>query len=278
MKVYVTAQELHELLDGPRDVVLLDVRWRLTDGEYEGRERYLEGHIPGAVSVDLTTELSGPPSAEQGRHPLPDISVLEVTARRWGVTARSIVVAYDEPDGNAAARAWWLLKWGGVEDVYLLHGGLAAWEAAGYELQREPMHPGGGDVVLRPGNLTVLDADRAEDFASSAILIDVRAPARYLGEEEPVDPRAGHIPGAVNWPVADVLAAAQPLNAAEARARLAELSPVSPAEGVGVYCGSGITASATVAALQSVGIDAALYSGSWSQWSADSSRPVAIGE
>ena len=264
-----------ELLARPADV-LLDVRWAL--GDDTGRDQYLAGHLPGAVYVDLPTELSGPPSPATGRHPLPSVQRLQSAARRWGVSTGSRVVVYDATGGLAAARAWWLLRWGGLRTVTLLDGGLAAWTAAGGALDTGDVVPGPGDVELTGGAMPLLDADAAAALPGGGVLLDARAPERFSGEVEPVDPRAGHVPGAVNVPSTSTLGPdGRLLPAAVLTERFAALG-VRPGTPVGVYCGSGVTAALGVAALAVAGVDAALWPGSWSQWSADPDRPVAVGQ
>ena len=268
MRVLTTAEEL---ADRPADV-LLDVRWAL--GDPHGREQYLAGHLPGAVFVDLHTELAGEPSPEAGRHPLPSLQALEAAARRWGISAGSRVVVYDATGGMAASRAWWLLRWGGVADVTILDGGLAAWPGP---LETGDVQPSPGDVTLTGGGMPVLTADEAAALPGRGVLLDARAAERYRGEVEPIDPRAGHVPGAVSAPTTENLDAdGRFATAAVLRQRFADLG-IQPGATVGVYCGSGVTAAHEVAALAVAGIDAALYPGSWSQWSSDPDRPVATG-
>jgi thiosulfate/3-mercaptopyruvate sulfurtransferase len=187
-------------------------------------------------------------------------------------------VAYDATGGLAAARAWWLLRWGGCADVRILDGGLAGWRAAGGALESGEVVPVPGDVSLTGGGMPVLDADAAAALpGTGGVLLDARAGERFRGEVEPVDPRAGHVPGAVSAPTTDNLDGdGRFLPAAELAARFAALG-VTQGDGVAVYCGSGITAAHEVAALAVAGVDAALWPGSWSQWSADPDRPVATG-
>lgn len=266
-----------ELLASRGPVTLLDVRWAL--GDPLGREHHLAGHLPGAVFVDLETELAGPPSAAEGRHPLPSLQRLQAAARRWGVRSAVPVVAYDAGGGLAAARAWWLLRWGGHPDVRILDGGLEAWRRAGGAVEAGDVQPEPGDVVLTGGGMPIIDADAAAALAGTGgVLLDARAGERYRGEVEPVDPRAGHVPGAVSAPTTANLTAAGTFRAPEELAgRFAALG-AAPGATVGVYCGSGVTAAHEVAALAVAGVDAALWPGSWSQWSADPDRPVATGE
>ncbi|SDF01460.1 thiosulfate/3-mercaptopyruvate sulfurtransferase [Blastococcus aurantiacus] len=270
----VSADELMAAGERP---VLLDVRWAL--GDDRGREKYLAGHLPGAVFVDLESELADPPEPARGRHPLPSVQRLEAAARRWGIDADRPVVAYDDSGGLAAARAWWLLRWGGVHDVRLLDGGLSAWVRSGGGLGTGDVVPPPGDVVLTGGGMRVLDADTAAALPDrGGVLLDARAAERYRGEVEPVDPRAGHVPGATSAPTTGNLSGDGTfLPPAELAERFAALG-VRPGADVGVYCGSGVTAAHEVTVLAAAGIEAALWPGSWSQWSADPDRPVSIGE
>jgi len=289
--VLIDAAELAELIRQGDAPTLLDVRWAL--GDPDGRRHYLAGHLPGAAYVDLDTELAAPASPAAGRHPLPPVAELAAAARRWGVTAGRPVVLYDDNGGTSAARAWWLLRWAGLTDVRLLDGALGAWRALDLPLATGEEHPAAGDVELTEGRLPVLTADQAAALAAGAdhptdgdsdgasngatVLLDARAAERYRGEVEPVDPRAGHIPGARSAPTAANLTAEGTFRpTAELRDRFARLGANTAAE-VGVYCGSGVTAAHEVAALAVAGIPAALYPGSWSAWSADPHRPAATG-
>jgi thiosulfate/3-mercaptopyruvate sulfurtransferase len=270
--VLISVDALHRRVADADPPVLLDVRWAL--GDPHGEQHYRDGHLPGAVFVDLETELAAPASPSGGRHPLPTIDRLQAAARRWGITGS--VVVYDNTGGLAAARAWWLLRWAGVPEVLILDGGLAAWRAAGHAVvSGEARLRAPSEIVLRGGRLPTLTADQAAALPQSGTLVDARAAERYRGDVEPVDPRAGHIPGAISLPTTGNLRAGSSLfrTAEELRERFAGLR--GP---VGVYCGSGVTAAHEIAALAVAGIDAALYPGSWSAWSADPARPVATGE
>jgi thiosulfate/3-mercaptopyruvate sulfurtransferase len=273
--VLIDASDLHELLVSDPALVILDVRWAL--GDPNGRADHQAAHIPGAVYVDLGTELASPPEAGRGRHPLPEPAAFQEAARRWGVCAGSHVVAYDAVGNVSAARAWWLLRWAGLADVQLLDGGLGAWQRAGYATESGPVVPDRGDVVLASGALRVIGADESAALAGTGLLLDARAGERFRGEVEPVDPRAGHIPGALSAPTSANLRPdgtfAEP---AELARRFASLG-ADQAAAIGVYCGSGITATHEIAALAIAGYDAALYAGSWSEWVADPARPVAVG-
>ncbi len=273
MTVTTTAAELSAALAQHDRPVVLDVRWQL--GDDQGRQRYLDGHIPGALYVDLDGDLAGRPSPAAGRHPLPELGDLQAAARRWGIHTDSRVVVYDDNGGQAAARAWWLLRWAGVRDVVLLDGALGAWRAAGLPLQAGPDDvPPPGTVPLSPGHLPTVDIDQVTE---TELLVDARAAERYRGEVEPIDPRAGHIPGAVSAPTAGNLTADGHFRSPdELRHRYAALG-VADGTDVAVYCGSGVTAAHDIAALAIAGFDAALYPGSWSQWSAHPERPAATG-
>lgn len=261
-----------ELMASTERIVLLDVRWKL--GGPPGHPEYLAGHIPGAVFVGLDTELAAHGEPQDGRHPLPSTESLQAAARRWGIREGDTVVAYDDNGGLAAARAWWLLRWAGLQDVRLLDGGLAAWVAAGGALETDDVVPEPGDVTLDAGHLATIDIDAAESYAG--VLLDARAAERYAGDVEPIDPKAGHIPGAVSAPTTDNLDEGRFRPAAELRRRFEALG-VRDGVAVAAYCGSGVTAAHEVAALAIAGFDAALYSGSWSQWSNHDDRPVATG-
>ncbi len=271
--VLVDPIDLAAQLGGDEPPVLLDVRWAL--GRDDGHEQYLTAHVPGAVYVDLDTELAAMPSPQEGRHPLPAVADLEVAARRWGVREDRPVVVYDDVGGTSAARAWWLLRWAGLTQVRLLDGGIGGWQRAGLPVEAGSVTPEPGDVVLTTGALPTITADDAAGW--SGPLLDARARPRFLGEVEPVDPRAGHIPGAVSAPTTDNLTEEGAFLPDEAlRERFRGLGAATGAP-VAVYCGSGVTAAHEVAALAAVGVEAALYPGSWSQWSNDPGRPVATG-
>ena len=276
MSDFVSAAELKDLLDQGAPVRVIDVRWRL-DRPEAGHDDYLSGHIPGAVFAPLDTELSTHGDPSEGRHPLPSTATLQAAARRWGVRAGDTVVAYDDAKGTAAARAWWLLRQAGV-DVRVLAGGIRGWKSAGYEIATDDVTPEPGDVVLDEIGRDALSIDEAAAFPASGVLLDVRAPERYRGETEPLDPVAGHIPGARNLPTMLHLdAEGKILDAATVRANFAAVG-VAPGTAVAAYCGSGVTAAHTALILHEVGIEAKVFPGSWSQWSNTPGRPVATGD
>jgi len=281
VSVLITATELAAALDSPTPPVVLDVRWRLTvaGGQaYDGHADYLAGHVPGAVFVDLDHELAAHPAdPSEGRHPLPSPEALQEAVRRWGISPADEVVVYDGEGNLAAARAWWLLRWAGASSVRILDGALQAWVAEERPLATDDVTPATGTFTVTPGSMPTIDADGAADWPEDGVLLDARAPERFRGETEPIDPKAGHVPGAINAPTgANLHEDGRFRSAAELRARFEALG-VTPGTQVAAYCGSGVTAAHEVAALAIAGIDAALYPGSWSQWS-NQDRPVATGD
>lgn len=287
MNALVQAVDLLREVDGSHPPLLVDVRWSL---EGPDRAGYETGHLPGAVFCDLDAELAAPPG-EGGRHPLPSREQMLRTLQRLGIGKGRDVVTYDGGNALPAARAWWCLRWAGHGRVRVLDGGLLAWIAAGGELES-------GDVPPTPttaaqvglGQMPTVSAD---DIAREAagVLLDVRTAARYRGESEPIDPVAGHIPGAVSCPVGAVMADdGRYLPPEQLRSVLAPLlpgslaSPLSPSShtdgtpAVTAYCGSGVTAAQMVLALHEAGVEAALYPGSWSDWIRDPAHPVATGD
>ncbi|HLN75550.1 MAG TPA: sulfurtransferase [Nocardioidaceae bacterium] len=263
------------LADLGEPVVVLDVRYQL--GGPPGYDEFLRGHIPGASYVDLDTDLADPPSS-RGRHPLPDVARFEAAMRRCGVRRGVPVVVYDAVAGTSAARCWWLLRYHGHRQVKVLDGGWQAWLADIGTAEQGPTEVEPGDFEARPGAMPVLDAEGAARVAKEGALVDARAPERFRGETEPIDPVAGHIPGAVNVPtVANLDAPGGRFKDARALTAVYEHAGVRPGREVGVYCGSGVTAAHDVLALEALGLDAALYPGSWSEWVHDGTRPVATG-
>jgi thiosulfate/3-mercaptopyruvate sulfurtransferase len=272
----ISAIELAPLLEGGDDApAVLDVRWELGPGAR--RDLFSQAHVRGATFIDLDVALAGPPG-EGGRHPLPTAADFEIAMRAAGVTSRRGVVAYDQGNSMAAARAWWLLRYFGHPEAAVLDGGLVAWRDAGLPVQAGDGPPsGGGDFVARPGGMPVLDADGAAALARRGALLDARAAERFRGEVEPLDAVAGHIPGARNLPMVLNLDPSGRFRApAELRRAFGAIGVTSATE-VGAYCGSGITAAHEVLALELAGFAAALYPGSWSAWTRDPRRPVATG-
>jgi thiosulfate/3-mercaptopyruvate sulfurtransferase len=277
-RVLITATGLAALIQSGDPVAILDVRWRLD--EPDGRAAYLRGHLPGAVYASLEEELSDHAAAGRGRHPLPSGRSLEAAARRWGIRQGEPVVVYDDWNRAGSARAWWVLSAAGLDNVRILDGGLSAWRSAGHHLETDHVTPPTGNVTvlhddLYSGRQPTLTAEQSG--AGAVTLLDARAPERFRGDVEPLDPVAGHIPGAKNLPSGDVLAADGTFLGDDALSQLLCDQGIDRDDGVGVYCGSGITAAITIAALAATGRQAALYPGSWSEWSSDPTRPVSRG-
>lgn len=279
MQPLIDVSTLARLLRRPQPPVLLDVRWHLAGPP--GIEAYRRGHLPGAAFIDLDSDLAGPPGPA-GRHPLPSAGDLEAAMRGAGVSDDRLVVVYDDADSTAAARAWWTLRYFGHEQVRVLDGGYQAWVKSGRSVSTDDPAASPdfrtGSFSARPGRLPVLDADGAAALAKAGVLLDARAAERYRGEVEPVDPVAGHIPGAVTAPtLGNVGVDGRFLPPELLRERFAKLGATDAVD-VGAYCGSGVTAAHEVLALSIAGVPAALYIGSWSDWVADPTNPIATGE
>ena len=270
----ISTDELAELLAEPAfAVAVVDCRFMLDDVAW-GRREYLKAHIPGAVYADLDHDLSSAKTGTNGRHPLPSPDALRATFSRLGIADGVQVVAYDQDNGMYASRLWWLLRWMGHDAVAVLDGGFAKWDGpvASGEEHRAPR-----EFVGAPRDEMLVDAENV--LNSHWRLVDARAPERYRGDIEPLDKVAGHIPGAVNYFYKqNVDANGVFLPPEELRERIsAVVGDVSPEEIVS-YCGSGVTGSHNVLAMEHAGLHGArLYAGSWSEWSSDPSRPVAKG-
>lgn len=254
-------------LESSTPPVLLDVRWSLAGTDHDA---FRAGHVPGAVFVDLDAELTAPPGIG-GRHPLPEPATLDSLLRRAGIDEATPVVVCGQRDASACARAWWLLRWAGHRDVRVLDGGFEGWRAAGLLVAvGDGAGPGGGTAVVRRGAMPTVDADTAAAFGAAAgsVLVDVRAPERYRGEVEPVDPIAGHIPGAVNLPLAAIHVADGRLADPDELRRAFAAVGVHDAVPAAVSCGSGVNACAAILAAEVIGLHLALYPGSYSGWCA----------
>jgi thiosulfate/3-mercaptopyruvate sulfurtransferase len=262
-------------------VVVADARWYL-DGR-SGREGYRSGHVAGAVWIDLDTVLAGPPSVRSGRHPLPAPEAFAAGLGAAGIGDDDIVVAYDDSGGTSAARLVWLLRILG-SPAALLDGGLAVWPGprrTGDEARRQVSRsvvPWPRERLATIDEISSVVAGRVVPGRQESILVDARAPERYRGETEPIDPRAGHIPGAVNLPFAENLGPdGRFLGADQLRDRFARAGIEEGAQVI-AYCGSGVTACHDLLALEAAGLGSGrLYPGSWSEWSADRGRPAATG-
>jgi thiosulfate/3-mercaptopyruvate sulfurtransferase len=268
--VLISVDELAARVSDKTGLIILDVS---DDLETAPLERPV---IPGAISVSLASDISGPATKPGGRRPLPDPGVLQETLRRWGIDAESDVVVYDNASGGQAGRAWWTLRWAGHSNTRLLNGGLAAWIAAGHDTAAQPVDPAGsGSFTVTPGGLPVIDADEAADIARNGALLDARGQKGYDGEAD--KPASGHIPGAICAGAKQVLGPDGNFKSTEdLRAMFTGLG-ADGTQPVGVYCGSGNAAAFELAGMYAAGLEAPLYVGSWSAWSADPARPVAKG-
>jgi thiosulfate/3-mercaptopyruvate sulfurtransferase len=278
-RTLISAESLAALLGDAR-LRLFDCRFDLARPD-DGRVRYLDEHLPGAVYADLNRDLSASPTPGSGRHPLPAPEAFEARLRGWGVNRDSQVVAYDDGNGMYAARLWWMLRWLGHEAVAVLDGGLRRWLQLDLPFTDEVPRPAPGDFAAHPRNSLAVDA--AEVLAAAADpsrrVLDARAPERYRGEVEPIDAVAGHVPGARSHPFGLSLdAQGRFLEPEVLRAGLASSLDGVPADGTIAMCGSGVTACHLLLALEHAGLRGArLYPGSWSEWCSDPSRPVRTG-
>lgn len=276
----ISAADLHQHL-GNKDWAIVDCRFALDDPE-RGRQHYQEAHIPGAVYAHLNQDLSGPiVPGKTGRHPLPDVATISRVLSRWGIDGSVQVVAYDDKDGSMAARLWWMLKWLGHTRVAVLDGGWTAWQQHGYPAQSGAEQRAPAEFVAQPRPELLVDVDAVGRVSGSAgyKVIDSRALARYKGEVEPIDPVAGHIPGAVSCPFSDNVDQSGYFLPPDAlRSRFTSVLGDTPVEHAIFYCGSGVTAAQNILAVAHAGLgDAPLYAGSWSEWIADPQRPVERG-
>lgn len=269
-RTLITVDELVRLLEAQTAVVLLDVI------DEQGAAPEDRPKIPGALSVHLGSDFSGKPTPVSGRRPLPDVLELQSKARAWGICSDSIVVVYDNSAGAQASRAWWTLRWAGMANVRVLDGGYGAWIAASRPSSNHVATRAAcaGDAVLTAGCMPTIDAEEAADLAKQSKLLDARSRAAYVGD--PDQRGTGHIPGAIHAPSADNIVDGQFKPNDDLHACFSRLGADGSTK-IGVYCGSGNAAAHAIAAMCAVGLEAALYVGSWSAWSADPSRPVATG-
>lgn len=282
----ISAQELHTWCQGnDPDAVpaLVDVRWTLGQPGASNRADYLGGHLPAASFLDLESGLSGAiaPDGHGGRHPMPSLAAATEAFRAAGIDQDRPVVFYDAAQSLAAARAWWVMSYFGHRDVYVLDGGLAAWTAAGYEMQSGSVEIERGDVHLTPGHRelrTANDVLAGLDAGIPSDLVDARPAARYRGETEPIDHTAGHIPGALNLPTLSLVTEDGRFRTASALADMFTQAGIGQGQ-VSTYCGSGVQAAHLALALEAAGHEGStsVYIGSWSDWISDSTRPIATG-
>lgn len=271
MSALITPAELAVAIASETPPRVLDVRWRL-DGA-EGREDFLREHVPGAVWVDLETELTSHGRPADGRHPMPTLDTLQRAAVRWGLRPDQPIVVLDGGQQLAASRAWWLLDGAGLE-VRVLDGGMAAWRAAGLPTESGEVTPEPGTVVIDALPQTI---GIEEVAAGVGRLADVRAAARYRGESEPLDPIAGHIPGAVNVPATGFFTEQGAFRDPAAIAAEFQVVPGDPGTAIVAYCGSGVTAAQAALAGRVAGVDVIVFPGSWSAWSNTEGTPIATG-
>lgn len=276
----IDAAALAKHLSDPRWVIV-DCRFNLLDTA-AGRTAYERSHIPGARYADLDRDLARPPAAGEGRHPLPDPEAFAARLGAWGIDSESTVVAYDDGSGAIAARLWWLLRWLGHERNLVLDGGFAAWTASGLPVESGEAKGwrAASYTPRRVDTAAVVTTDELPGLQrAGSLVVDARAAPRYRGEQEPIDPVAGHVPGAVNRPFSSNVDAAQRFRpAAELRAELTDLLAGRSPEQLVAMCGSGVTACHLLLAMAAAGLDGGkLYAGSWSEWIRDPNRPVQTG-
>jgi thiosulfate/3-mercaptopyruvate sulfurtransferase len=278
----ISTSELASRLSDPK-LRILDARWYL-DPARKGIDAYRAGHIRGAFFADLEHDFAGPGGARGGpigRHPFPSPAQVQNVIRLFGITPGVSVVAYDDAGGAIAARVWFVLKANGFDDCHILDGGITKWIAEGREITDQPPSISTmTDFVVAPRPGLVLSKAEFIAHKDQSLVLDVRVPERYRGETEPVDPRAGHVPGALNAPYTlNLTSGANPVFKTPAELR-AQFEAVGVKEGVEpiLYCGSGINASQSLLALELAGFTGRVYAGSWSEWSSDAGLPVATGD
>lgn len=281
MDALVTPATLQAMLSGEESArpTLVDVRWTLGAGTEVNRAAYLEGHLPGAVFLDLESALSDPvrEDGSGGRHPMPSLDRVQRSLREAGVSQGRPVVFYDASTGPAAARAWWVASYYGVRDAAVLDGGLAAWSGAGLPVRGGDVRAEPGDVRLEPGGRELVDADGLSSHLEAGHqVIDARPADRFLGRNETIDPVAGHVPGALSLPALSLLQDGRFVDSETVVARLTEAGGRTDTP-TAIYCGSGVQAAHLALALEARGVGPrpAVYVGSWSDWITDPARPVA---
>ncbi len=281
MEPLISALELQDLLSDDDTLILLDARHDLGNHQL-GREQYFEGHIPGAIFLDQENDLCGPKTGKNGRHPLPDREEFIRLLGNLGIDFQANIVVYDARDSMFAARLWWMLRWAGCTRVRVLNGGWSAWGQISGDIEREKPAPRAPvQWVSNVIAMSVVDANAVLANINQPVftVIDARAENRFRGENEAIDPVAGHIPGAINWPFARNLDSDgffRPVE--ELKSGFAELLGNQTPENIVHQCGSGISACHNLLAMEVAGLrGSVLYPGSWSEWCSDSSRPVAVG-
>lgn len=275
-KVLLAPGQLRSMIDGAEPPLVVAVQ---SVNIYTGVDsREAGAWIPGAVDADVFEDFAAPGTKEHGHRPLPSMPDLQAVARRLGITRDRTVVLYDADRSMTAARAWWVLRWGGVPDVRVLDGGLPAWRRAGFPVAAGPARPSPSLIDLDGGHMPQFGAGDASDLAGTGVLLDARIRPNYIGGPvEGGDPSRGHIPGAVNVPAQDALTDHGTFADSATLSQLFEAHGVDGVRATGVYCGAGMSAAHSVLALAAIGVEAALYPGSWSQWVNDPGNPTKRG-
>ena len=274
-KALLTPPQLRDMMTGGARLVVLAVH---SVNPYTGAPSIRDRRIPGAIDTEAYADFQSPSSPALGDRPLPDIGALQASARRWGLRRDATVVVYDSDRSMVAARAWWVLRWAGLPDVRVLDGGLPAWIAARLPLVDVAPEPVPSDIALTAGHMPELDADGAETLARSGVLLDARIRPNYIGgPNEPGAPPRGHIPGAHSAPAPDNVTDYGEFAASDVLKQLYAYLGANGGRPVGVYCGAGMSAAHSILALSAIGLEAAMYPGSWSQWARQEGRPVARG-
>ncbi len=273
----ISTSDLRTHLYNP-NLIILDCRFDLNDPEL-GFSKYRENHIPGAIYANLNRDLSSPIiSGKTGRHPLPEITALSDIFSKWGITANTQVIAYDDRGGAIAARLWWLLKWLGHQKVAVLDGGFPKWKAENLPTDNSIVTPKTKQFSPQPNEDLITSIKEVEKFITdqAICLVDSRTPERYSGKEEPIDPIAGHIPGAINLPFIDNLNEDGIFKSQkELSERFSEIAEHFPSNEITFYCGSGVTASHNILAMYHAGYNMPkLFPGSWSEWITNPDRPI----
>ena len=273
--VLVTPQQLQAMREAGRDVTVIAVH---SINPYTGQPSFRGERIEGAIDSQAYTDFQSPASFEGGQRPLPEIGTLQEKARAWGLRPESTVVIYDADRSMTAARAWWVLRWAGLPDVRVLDGGFPAWISAGLPVTTETTVMKPSEIELSPGHMPEIGADEALRLAREGVLLDARIRPNYIGgKSAPGQPPRGHIPHALSAPAPDNVTDYGNFTDAETLKEMYRVLGADGSKPVGVYCGAGMSAAHSVLALASIGIDAAMYPGSWSAWVSDGSRPVVTG-
>ncbi|SFV27175.1 thiosulfate/3-mercaptopyruvate sulfurtransferase [Devosia crocina] len=274
-RVLLTPKQLKSMMDRGDDLIILAVQ---SVNPYTGTDSIRDRRIPGAIDTEAYEDFQAPASPEGGARPLPAIDVLEAKAKRWGLRPEATVVVYDSDRSMVAARAWWVLRWAGLNDVRVLDGGMPAWIKDGMPIETAHQAVKASDIALSPGHMPELDAEATAAMARNGVLLDARIRPNYVGGPTPAGaPARGHIPGAISTPAPDNLTDYGTFADQDALAGIYQAVGADGTKPVGAYCGAGMSAAHTVLALAALGVDAALYVGSWSQWASDPTRPVARG-